>query len=235
VHVPAPVRGSRPRARLAFVSAALAGLLIVAGAACKGDGKAAPRNTAADGARPSTQVDDGDDQSQFDRERQPGIILRALELEPGMVVADIGAGTGLLTAHLARAVSPGGHVVATDIDASVIEYLTSRMAAGGYEHVVEPRVVKPDDPGLEPGRFDAINLAQVDHYFDDRVAWLKKAAPALKPGGKLAISNRQVHRNAAVAAAEQAGFRLVTEISDVPGQFVAVFEVAPPSPPKAPR
>ena len=133
--------------------------------------------------------------------------------------------------HLARAVSPGGHVVATDIESSVIEYLTSRMIAGGYEHVVEARVVSPNEPGLEAGRFDAINLAQVDHYFDDRVTWLRLAAPALKPGGKLAISNRQVHRNAAVAAAVTAGFRLVTEISDIPGQFVAVFEVAPPPPP----
>ncbi|HVV88746.1 MAG TPA: class I SAM-dependent methyltransferase, partial [Kofleriaceae bacterium] len=144
--------------------------------------------------------------------------------------------TGLLTAHLARAVSPGGHVVATDIEPSVIEYLTARMAAGGYQHVVEARVVAPNEPGLEPGRFDAINLAEVDHYFDDRVAWLKKALPALKPGGKLAISNRLVHRNAAVAAAQAAGFRLVTEIPDIPGQFVAVFQVAPPVPaPKATR
>jgi SAM-dependent methyltransferase len=201
--------------------------------ACKSEGKAAPRTEA--GSRPSTKVDEGDDQSQFDRERQPALIIRALALSPGMVVADVGAGTGLLTAHLARAVSPGGHVVATDIEASVIEYLTARMAAGGFEHVVEPRLVKPDDPGLEPGRFDAINLAQVDHYFDDRTAWLRKAAPALKPGGKLAISNRQVHRNAAVAAAQAAGFRLVTEIADIPGQFVAVFEVVPPPPSKSPR
>jgi ubiquinone/menaquinone biosynthesis C-methylase UbiE len=209
------------------MAVALAAALGLA-ASCKGDGKGASRAEA--GERPSTRTDEGDDQSRFDRERQPEIIVRALGLQKGMVVADIGAGTGLLTAHLARAVSPGGQVVATDIDASVIEYLTSRMAASGYQHVVEPRVVKPDEPGLEGGRFDAINLAQVDHYFDDRVGWLKKAAPALKPGGKLAISNRQVHRNGAVEAAQAAGFRLVTEISDVPGQFVAVFAVAPTPP-----
>lgn len=215
----------------AAIGACVVGALVTAAmsvGACKGDGKTSSRTARADGARASTQPDEGDDQSRFDRERQPEILIRALGLKPGMTVADIGAGTGLLTAHLARAVSPGGHVVATDIEQPVIEYLSARMAAGGYERVVEPRLVKPDEPGLEPGRFDAINLAQVDHYFDDRVAWLKKAAPALKPGGRLAISNRQVHRNAAVAAAQAAGFRVVTEISDVPGQFVAVFELAPP-------
>jgi SAM-dependent methyltransferase len=204
--------------------------LALALAACKGDGKAAR----ADDGRPSTRVDDGgDDQDSFDRERQPEIIIRALALKPGMVVADIGAGSGLLTGHLARAVTPGGRVVATDIDPAVIDYLTSRMAAGGYEHVVEARVVKPTEPGLDAGQFDAINLAQVDHYFDDRAGWLRKARPALKPGGRIAISNRQVHRNGAVAAAQSAGFHLVTEISDIPGQFVAVFEVTPPT--EAPR
>jgi ubiquinone/menaquinone biosynthesis C-methylase UbiE len=211
-------------------------LLALALGGCKGDGKAAAGD---DGARASTRPDDGDDPSRFDRDRQPETILRALELRPGMVVADIGAGTGLLTAHLARAVSPGGRVVATDIDSSVIQYLTSRMSAAGYQHVVEARVVTPTEPGLEAGTFDAINLAQVDHYFDDRVDWLKKALPALKPGGKLAISNRQVHRAAAVRAAQDAGFRLVTEIADIPGQFVAVFEaaapVAPPPEKKAGR
>jgi ubiquinone/menaquinone biosynthesis C-methylase UbiE len=168
---------------------------------------------------------DDDDQALFDRERQPQVIIQALDLSPGKYVADIGAGTGLLTVHVARAVTPGGKVVATDIDGAVLEYLKTRMVASGYDHVVEGRVVKPDDPGLEPGRYDAILLAQVDHYFDDRTAWLKKAAPALKPGGKLAIANRLHHRAAALAAAEAAGYTLVTEITDIPGQFVAVFQV----------
>jgi ubiquinone/menaquinone biosynthesis C-methylase UbiE len=170
---------------------------------------------------------DGDegDQALFDRDRQPQVIIEALALAPGKQVADIGAGTGLLTVHVARAVTPGGRVVATDIDGAVLEYLNTRMVAAGYDHIVEGRVVKPDEPGLEAGRFDAILLAQVDHYFDDRTAWLKKAAPALKPGGKVAIANRLHHRAAAFAAAEAAGFKLVTEVTDIPGQFVAVFEL----------
>jgi ubiquinone/menaquinone biosynthesis C-methylase UbiE len=181
-------------------------------------GKAADRGNKGDSA-------DDDDQALFDRERQPQVIIQALDLSPGKYVADIGAGTGLLTVHVARAVTPGGKVVATDIDGAVLEYLKTRMVASGYDHIVEGRVVKPDDPGLEPGKYDAILLAQVDHYFDDRTAWLKKAAPALKPGGKLAIANRLHHRAAALAAAQAAGYVLVTEITDIPGQFVAVFQV----------
>ncbi len=187
-------------------------------AGCKSESSSAAGNGAA-----GKDSDDGDQQL-FDRERQPEVIIKALALAPGKVVADIGAGSGLLTVHVARAVTPGGTVVATDIDGAVLELLRARMAAAGYDRIVEGRVVQPTEPGLEPGKYDAILLAQVDHYFDDRVAWLKKALPALKPGGKLAIANRMHHRAAALAAAQAAGFRLVTEISDVPGQFVAVFE-----------
>jgi predicted O-methyltransferase YrrM len=190
-------------------------------AGCKSDSSSAAGNSAA-----GKDGDDGDQQS-FDRERQPEVLIKALGLAPGKVVADIGASTGLLTVHVARAVTPGGSVVATDIDGAVLELLRARMAAAGYDRIVEGRVVEPTEPGLEPGKYDAILLAQVDHYFDDRVAWLKKALPALKPGGKLAIANRMHHRAAALAAAQAAGFRLVTEISDVPGQFVAVFEASP--------
>lgn len=190
-------------------------------AGCKSESSSAAGNTAA-----GKDSDDGDQQN-FDRERQPEVIIKALGLAPGKVVADIGASTGLLTVHVARAVTPGGSVVATDIDGAVLELLRARMAAAGYDRIVEGRVVEPTEPGLEPGKYDAILLAQVDHYFDDRVAWLKKARPALKPGGKLAIANRMHHRAAALAAAQAAGFRLVTEISDVPGQFVAVFEASP--------
>jgi predicted methyltransferase len=167
------------------------------------------------------------DQSLFDRDRQPEVLIRLLGLKPGMVVADIGAGTGLLTVHIARAVTPGGRVVATDIDATVLDRLHARMVAAGYDRLVENRLVKPTDPGLEAGRYDTILLAQVDQYLTDRVGWLTKARPALVKGGTLAIANRSHHRAAAVAAAEAAGFRLVSESNDIPGQFVALFEVKP--------
>ena len=212
-------------------------LVLVALVACKnGDADRGGAGTGSSsavtpgtGAKPDVSADD---QSRFDQERQPDAIVRALHLTPGMVVADVGAGTGLLTVHVARAIFPGGHVVATDIDAAVLDYLSARMEAAGFDSVVEPRKVSPTDPGLEPATYDLILLAQVDHYFDDRVAWLTKAAPALKPGGRLAITNRVQHRAPAFAAAESVGFHVVTEVNDLPGQFVALFERVPAVPPK---
>ena len=169
----------------------------------------------------------GDDtareQARFDAERRPEKVVEALGIRPGSRVADIGAGSGLLTVHLARAVRPGGRVVATDIDGAVLDLLQSRLAAAGLADVVERRVVAAEQPGLEAASYDAILLAEVDHYFADEVAWLKEATKALKPGGRIVISNRIHHRQKSMAAAQRAGLKLVSESTPVPTHFIAVF------------
>jgi hypothetical protein len=91
--------------------------------------------------------------------------------------------------------------------------------------IVERKVVAGDAPGLATGAFDAILLAQVDHLFTDRVAWLRAAVPALKPGGRLVIENRVYNRAGALEAAKAAGLHLDRESTDVPGEFIAVFSV----------
>ena len=175
----------------------------------------------------------GDDtareQARFDAERRPEKVVEALGIRPGSRVADIGAGSGLLTVHLARAVRPNGRVVATDIDGAVLDLLQSRLAAAGLADLVERRVVAAEQPGLEAASYDAILLAEVDHYFSDEVAWLKEATRALKPGGRIVISNRIHHRQKSMAAAQRAGLKLQSESTPVPTHFIAVFTVASPA------
>ena len=163
------------------------------------------------------------EQVKFDADRKPEKVVQALGIGPGSKVADIGAGSGLLTVHLARAVRPSGRVVATDIDGAVLDLLQSRLAAAGLADIVERRVVAAEQPGLEAGSYDAILLAEVDHYFSDEVAWLKEATRALKPGGRIVISNRIHHRPKSMAAAQRAGLKLVSESTPVPTHFIAVF------------
>ena len=169
--------------------------------------------------------DSAREQARFDAERRPDKVVEALAIKPGSRVADVGAGSGLLTVHLARAVAPSGKVVATDVDGAVLTLLEQRLKAANLSSVVEPRVVAADTPGLEPATYDAILLAEVDHYFTDAPAWLKSAGAALKPGGRIVISNRIYHRQQSMANAKKAGLELQSESTPVPTHFIAVFIV----------
>ena len=184
----------------------------------------------AHGAPPDRGSDAAEDvareQLRFDTERRPDLVVKALAIKPGSRVADVGAGSGLLTVHLARAVAPTGKVTATDVAAHVLDLMKQRLVAAGLDGVVEGRIVAADTPGLEDGAYDAILLAEVDNYFTDPVAWLRAALPALKPGGRIVIENRIHHRAKSMAAAQKAGLVLLEESNPVPTHFLAVF-VAP--------
>jgi precorrin-6B methylase 2 len=202
----------------------LVAVVLVCGCDRKSDGDGpgpAPKPSAID----ARSGDPGrDEQDRFDRERRPDLIVAALGIGPGSRVADVGAGSGLLTIHLARAVVPDGKVVATDIERRVLDLMMTRLAAAKLDHVVEMKVVEEDEPGLDRGAFDAILLSEVDHYFKDRVAWLEAAAPALKSGGRLVITNRIHHRARSLADAAKAGLKLVSESSPLPSHFIAIYK-----------
>jgi len=207
------------------VRSALIALLLVSSVACKRN--EAKGQTGGSGTASTVRTEDTErEQARFDSERHPEKVVEALGIKPGSRVADVGAGSGLLTVHLARAVKPGGKVVATDIDEGVLELMQARLQAAGLADYVERKVVAADMPGLgENHEYDAILLAEVDHYFSDPVLWLKTAALALKPGGRLVISNRIHHRAKSIAAATKAGLKPVSESTPVPTHFIAVFEV----------
>lgn len=188
--------------------------VLVAVASCGRGGGDAPKAGSDDSAR---------EQARFDAERKPEKIVEALAIGPGARVADIGAGSGLLTVHLARAVAPNGSVVATDINGAVLELLAQRLDKLGLGKLVERKVVTADKPGLEPGAYDAILLAEVDHFFTQPDAWLAEAKTALKPNGRIVIENRIYHRTQSEAAAKKAGLTLVSESNPLPTHFIAVF------------
>src|SRR6187549_3306731 len=135
----------------------LAVLLVLLVAACGGKKDGGEGSDVVGSVRASD--DTAREQARFDSERRPEKVVEALGIKPGSRVADVGAGTGLLTVHLARAVAPTGSVVATDIDGAVLELLFQRLAAANLEDVVERRVVGSETPGLEAGAYDAILLA----------------------------------------------------------------------------
>src|SRR6185369_6148796 len=124
-----------------------------------------------------------------DRYRRPDLLVAALHFSPGARIADVGAGDGYLTHRLAARAGVHGDVVATDIDRAALAHIGGSRPG---EAPIAVQIVTPDDPGLETAFFDLILLSEVDHYLPDRVAYLRKLAAALAPGGRIAICNRRV-------------------------------------------
>ncbi len=119
----------------------------------------------------------------FDRRFQ---IVHALGLQPGMAVADIGAGTGLLTLLMARAVRPGGGVTAVDITPDFIDNILRRAREQGLDNI--SGVVNAQDvSGLQAASADLVLVCATYHHFEYPQRILTSIRAGLKPGGELVI------------------------------------------------
>ncbi len=169
-------------------------------------------------SQPSAGPRDVLGQAAIDSFRRPDLLLAALGISAGQVIAEIGAGGGYLTQHLARAVGPSGKVVATDIDPSAIAALQARLKTFPQ---VTARLCKKEESGLEQAVYDAIVLCDVFHLLPQPERYLPALFPALRPGGHVYVCGRLDRRSALDQAAAKAGLRIREIPADLPAQFVA--------------
>jgi ubiquinone/menaquinone biosynthesis C-methylase UbiE len=124
------------------------------------------------------------DRPEREEEEKPSILVEALQLKPGDVVADIGAGTGYLSFRMAERVGPKGKVYATDIQQEMLDILGRRAKERKITNV-EPVLGTIKDTGLKPESVDLIILVDVYHEFDHPYEMAASMARSLKPGGRL--------------------------------------------------
>jgi len=108
-----------------------------------------------------------------------------LGLVPGAVVADIGAGSGVFTLPLARAV-PQGRVYAVDIDQGLVDHI-ARKAEEARAANVRPVLGAFTDPRLPARDVDVAFIYDVLHHIEDRATYLRSLAGYLKPDGRIAV------------------------------------------------
>ena len=127
------------------------------------------------------------DEARLNRLQPPEKIMDAVGIEPGMTLAEIGAGRGRYVVQLAVRVGESGKVYAEDINAAALRHLEQRCAKWGLDSIVETILGDATDPKLPAGELDLIFVVSSYHHFDDPVSLLRNARPALKPKGRLAI------------------------------------------------
>ncbi len=160
-----------------------------------------------------------------DRWQRPQEVMDALGVQPGSRVADIGAGEGYFTWHLAERVGLHGRVYATDIDKRLISNLRADAKRKRFPQV-EVVVGVSDDPHLPTGEIDAALVVNAYHEFRQHEAMLRGILNALRPGGRLAIIDKEaepgqgrshyysahrIPKQLVRTEAESAGFRYVEE------------------------
>jgi ubiquinone/menaquinone biosynthesis C-methylase UbiE len=113
-------------------------------------------------------------------------ILAACGVEPGMEVADIGAGSGLFTRMLAEKVGTDGHVYAVDIAKPFVDDIRKRTREAGFDNVTGV-VCTPADPSLEPASIDLAFICDTYHHFEFPYKTMVQLHRALRPGGRVVI------------------------------------------------
>ncbi len=119
-----------------------------------------------------------------EKEEEPAKLLKALELKEGMVVADVGAGSGYHTFRMAPLVGPKGKVLAVDVQDPMLKLIAERAKKENVANV-EPVKGTETDPKLPENGVDLILLVDVYHEFSHPYEMAAKMVKALKPGGRL--------------------------------------------------
>ena len=164
-------------------------------------------------------------------EENTAAAVDALDIKPGMVVADVGAGSGYYTERLAL---KAAKVYATDIQPEMLELLKKRKLAN-----VETVLATADDPRLPSGALDLILMVDVYHELAQPQAMLRKLRAALKPNGRLvllefrkedpAVPIRLEHKMTVAEArteVEAEGYRLDKTDERLPWQHILIFRVS---------
>ena len=163
----------------------------------------------------------------------PEIVLKAIEIEEGMVIGEIGAGRGRYAVILADAVGKNGLIYANDIDKEDLDYLDLRCERDGITNIIIIRG-KEKDPLLPDNELDMIFIVNSYHHFSSPVELLQNAYPALKPSGSLVIiegvperygrsSNHATPKEDLISQAKEAGYSFDRVAAELQRDDIYIF------------
>lgn len=171
-----------------------------------------------------------------DAYQKPHEVIVALDLKPGEVIADIGAGSGYFSFRFAQHVRPG-RVYAVDIGPDMILHMNRCIRDLGITNITTV-LAPPDDPLLADASLDRVFICDTWHHVEKQGEYLAKLKKMLKPGGQLVMIDFQkrelpvgpplemkIAREDLVRQLGGAGFQLLKEYTFLPYQYFLVFSV----------
>ncbi|HKC96097.1 MAG TPA: methyltransferase domain-containing protein [Nitrospira sp.] len=178
------------------------------------------------------------DRPERDQDQKPAQVIEALELKPGMYVADLGAGSGYFTRRFVEAVGTTGKVYVIDVEAEALKYVEDSLVHMHREFEAEFILARPDNPKIPTESVDVIFVCNTYHHLEDRTVYFHNISSSLKPGGRIAIidfyhddrsgelgfpKRHLVAREKVMEEMTGAGYRLAKEHTFLPKQYFLEF------------
>jgi len=170
-----------------------------------------------------------------DAYQKPHEVIHALNLKSGEVIADIGAGSGYFTFHLARHVGDKGKVYAVDVSPDMILHINRRIRELKAINIVT-LLADPDDPLLPDRSVNRFFFSDSWHHIENQSKYLSLMKRMLKPGGEIVMIDfhkkelpvgppmqMKIAREDLIKQLDGNGYRLTKEHSFLPYQYFLVF------------
>jgi arsenite methyltransferase len=170
-----------------------------------------------------------------DAYQKPHEVLTALNLKPGEVIADIGAGSGYFTFRLSHHVGDKGKVYAVDVSPDMILHINRRIRELKANNVIS-LLADPDDPLLPEASVNRFFFSDSWHHIENQTKYLSAIKKMLKPGGEIVMIDfhkkelpvgpplqMRIAREDLIKQMESNGFRLLKEHTFLPYQYFLVF------------
>ncbi len=170
-----------------------------------------------------------------DAYQKPHEVLSALNIKPGEVIADIGAGSGYFTFRLAQRVGPSGKVYAVDISPDMILHINRRIRELKATNVVSI-LADPDDPLLLDASVNRFFFSDSWHHIESQTKYLTLMKRMLKSGGEVVMIDfhkkelpfgppmrMKIAREDLIRQMESHGYRMAKEHTFLPYQYFLVF------------
>lgn len=169
-------------------------------------------------------------------EERPEVVINALQLRKGMVVVDLGAGSGYFTFRIAPKVGPVGKVLAVEIQDEMLETIRRRATALKVTNVEEVKGTETD-PKLAVDSVDLVLMVDVYHELAYPFEIMTKVREALKPGGRVVfveyrkedprVPIKEVHKMSVAQLEKEmkfVGLEHLQTLETLPWQHIVIFE-----------
>lgn len=173
-----------------------------------------------------------------EEEERLSLLVKSLKLKPGMVVADIGAGSGVIAVRMAEHVGESGKILAVDVQQEMLDLMKAKIEKQEISNIELVKGTQKHSK-LPASTVDLAIMVDVYHEFEFPYEMMLDIAESLKPGGRVALVEyrmedptvpiKLVHKMTVAQVKkelEQPEFNLkyVETIGVLPRQHIIVFE-----------